>query len=342
MNKRIYFFMKKNRVITPVEDESLQLEAKELLELLMANKEISLPARYRIPEACVALYSPKGELKNANAIIIQGDDGAYNLDNRLNDLDGKSWTKFTCSWFIFNALASDLKEEREITASTQDHPATFSPTMISSFIEFFTKEGMNVFDPFCGIGTTLVAARRTRRQGYGIELNQKYFDIAQKRVPEFSKNLHNASSEHLDSIEMPLQDFSISSPPYWNVLNRSTRDFHHERDRRGLDKTYSDKETDLGNIDDYDEFIRRLCDIYVKMNKFLRPKAYIVIILKNVKRDGKFYPLAWDVASELSKTYEIKDEKIWIQDKIGLAPYGYPYSWVSNILHHYCLIFQKN
>jgi len=53
------------------------------------------------------------------------------------------------------------------------------------------------------------------------------------------------------------------------------------------------------------------------------------------------YPLAWDLARELSKRYILKDEKIWIQDKIGLSPYGYPHSWSSNILHHYCLILKK-
>ena len=40
-------------------------------------------------------------------------------------MTGKEWTKFTCSWFIFNALPSDLKEEREVTIETESHPATF-------------------------------------------------------------------------------------------------------------------------------------------------------------------------------------------------------------------------
>ncbi len=58
-------------------------------------------------------------------------------------------------------------------------------------------------------------------------------------------------------------------------------------------------------------------------------------------KKSKFYPLAWDLAKRMSDKYILKDEKIWIQDKIGLAPYGYPYDWVNNILHHYCIIFKK-
>jgi hypothetical protein len=67
----------------------------------------------------------------------------------------------------------------------------------------------------------------------------------------------------------------------------------------------------------------------------------IKVIVKNIKKEGKMYPLAWDIARLLSEKYELKDEKLWIQDKVGLAPYGYPSAWASNILHHYCLIFQK-
>ena len=92
-------------------------------------------------------------------------------------------------------------------------------------------------------------------------------------------------------------------------------------------------------IDDYDEFIKSCAEVYIKMYNILRVGAHIVIIIKNVKKDGKFYPLAWDLAKELS-SFELKDEKIWIQDKIGLT-YGYPFSWTSNILHHYCLILRK-
>ena len=125
------------------------------------------------------------------------------------------------------------------------------------------------------------------------------------------------------------------------MLNRSTKDFKAIRNKKGLDSNYSDRDDDLGNISDYDDFVERLCKIYEDIHTILKDGAYVVIILKNVKKDGVLYPLAWDVAKKLSNVYVLKDEKIWIQDKIGLAPYGYPYSWVSNILHHYCLILQK-
>jgi hypothetical protein len=109
-----------------------------------------------------------------------------------------------------------------------------------------------------------------------------------------------------------------------------------------LDVHYSDDPNDLGNISDYEEFLEKLVNIYKGLQPLLREKAYLTIIVKNVKKGGKIYPLAWDIARELGKTYTLKDEKIWLQDNQSLAPYGMGSAWVSNTFHHYCLQFRND
>jgi hypothetical protein len=49
--------------------------------------------------------------------------------------------------------------------------------------------------------------------------------------------------------------------------------------------------------------------IYIGFKPLLREKAHMTIIVKNVKKGGKFFPLAWDLARELGKVYVLKDEK---------------------------------
>jgi len=260
--------------------------------------------------------------------------------NKLNELTGKEWVQFSKSWFLFNALASDLKEERTITkGQTAAHPATFSPTMISEFIRFFTKKGQTVLDPFVGIGSTLVACDRTGRSGIGIELNPKYAKIAKMRTKQ---QVIIGNARNISKMNLPLIDYSITSPPYWNVLHRSTRDFKERREKNHYDTKYSEDIADLGNIEDYNQFIEEIFQIYKQIYSILKDKGYITLIIKNVKKQGKIYPLAWDLAKKLGELYILKDEKIWIQDKVRLAPYGYPYGWVSNIIHHYCLILRKD
>jgi DNA modification methylase len=47
-------------------------------------------------------------------------------------------------------------------------------------------EIFEVYDPFLGSGTTLIAAERTGRICYGIELNPEYVDIIVKRWEDFT------------------------------------------------------------------------------------------------------------------------------------------------------------
>lgn len=335
-----FYFKNSSRKIVPFPSVEAQIKAKEKLSDILLSG-INIPKVYLDNWENVKLYHPSGDVEKAQAIMINIDEGAYDLRNKINDMTGKEWTKFTCSWFIFNALQSDLKEERAVTKDTQDHPATYSPTMVSEFIRFFTKEGDTVLDPFAGIGSTLVACKRTGRIGYGIELNPKYYEIIEKRVPEFSNNIFNTDCRNVKNLGLPKIKYSISSPPYWDVLNRSTDGFKKERQEKGLDVNYSDADCDLGNIEDYEAFLEEACSVYLKMYDLLEDGAYITIIVKNIKKGGRMYPLAWDMARILGRKYVLKDEKIWIQDKIGLSPYGYPNSWASNILHHYCLILRK-
>lgn len=336
-----YFYYKDKKRVVPILDQEKNDQAKKKLALIIETKKDLIPDYFLDKWSEVALYNPGGDVEKANAILIDPEDGAYDLSNPLNHMTGKDWVKFSCSWFIFNALPKDLKEEREISLDTQDHPATFSPTMIEGFVKFFTKKGDNVLDPFAGIGSTMVACKRTGRIGYGIELNKKYYELSLKRTPEFRNNIFNENASNIKKLNLPKMAFSISSPPYWNVLNRSTKDFKNNRTSNGFDVNYSNDTEDLGNIDDYELFLKKLSKVYFDIFDSLKDGGYLTIIVKNVKKEGKMYPLAWDLARILSKKYVLKDEKLWIQDKVGLAPYGYPSAWASNILHHYCLIFQK-
>jgi hypothetical protein len=122
---------------------------------------------------------------------------------------------------------------------------------------------------------------------------------------------------------------------------RGAQNQKKRRDADELDVVYSDDPNDLGNMHNYEQFLERLVLIYGGLKPILREKAYLTIIVKNVKKGGKIYPLAWDLARELGKVYTLKDEKIWMQDNQPLAPFGLGSAWVSNTFHHYCLQFRN-
>ena len=265
--------------------------------------------------------------------------------NRLNDLDPKVWLKFQKSWFIHNPPPR--------RKGVLVHPAKFPETMAQEFIEFFTRRGETVLDPMAGTGSTLVAALRAGRHSYGIELNPKYAEIARQIIAE-ERRLLGSSIENLKSeiitgdaslavnYPLPPADYLLTSPPYWDMLH--ARGAHTQKKRRAssdLDVFYSDDPNDLGNLHDYEEFLARLVAIYTGLKPLLREKAYLTIIVKNVKKGGKIYPLAWDLGRELGKVYTLKDERLWLQDNQRLAPFGLGSAWVSNTFHHYCLQFRN-
>jgi DNA modification methylase len=269
--------------------------------------------------------------------------------NRLNDLNPKDWLKFQKSWFIHNPPPRRKDVLR--------HPAKFPETLAQEFIEFFTKRGQVVLDPMVGTGSTLVAALRAGRSSYGIELNPAYAAIARQVVAEEQAALGEAAeglvaaviegdaariTEHAAVNQIPPVDFVLTSPPYWDMLHaRGAETQKKRRTTPELDVFYSEDPNDLGNVRDYDEFVHRLACIYEALKPFLKPHAYLTIIVKNVKKGGKIYPLAWDLGKRLGQTYTLKDERMWLQDDIRLAPYGLGNAWVSNTFHHYCLQFRN-
>jgi DNA modification methylase len=270
--------------------------------------------------------------------------------NRLNDLSPKDWLKFQKSWFMHNPPPRQKGVLR--------HPAKFPETLAQEFIEFFTKQDQYVLDPMVGTGSTLVASLRAGRHSYGIELNPAYALIARQVVDEERQALGERAAnlvaeviaadaadfhQYVPGLNIPPIDYVITSPPYWDMLRaRGAQTQKKRRNDTQMDVFYSDDPNDLGNIPDYDDFLSRLVEIYAGLKPFLRPQAYLTIIVKNVKKGGVIYPLAWDLGRNLGQVYRMKDEKIWCQDDIRLAPYGLGSAWVSNTFHHYCLQFRND
>ncbi len=63
-----------------------------------------------------------------------------------------------------------------------EHPATFPEQLANNHIISWSNEGDTVLDPFMGSGTTGRMAKQLNRDFIGIELDEKYFNIAKSRI----------------------------------------------------------------------------------------------------------------------------------------------------------------
>ena len=262
--------------------------------------------------------------------------------NRLNDLSGKDWIKFTKSWFIHSPPPRDRTK--------LIHPASFPETLVREFVEFFTKRYMWVLDPFLGTGSTLLAARAAGRNAVGIEINPRYASMARSRLEAAPSSdgtqqvVFQGDSRTLRKIlegtEVHEFDLCITSPPYWNQLKRASLR-QRERKRKGLDTNYSGDPEDIGNIGNYEIFLDAQKQIFDEVFAATKVGGYLVVVTNNVFSGGRLYPLAFETLTSLAKTWVPKDERIWLHDDKRLLPLGIYNAWVGNRSHQYCLIFRK-
>ncbi|MHA1336408.1 MAG: DNA methyltransferase, partial [Promethearchaeota archaeon] len=104
------------------------------------------------------------------------EDDLYKWDerNQLNNLNLFDWIRHTKSFHIIYKRTP--KDPLKLF-----HPATYEEELPYYYIEFFSKKNDIIFDPFLGSGTTSIVANLLERRSIGIEINEDFLKILQKR-----------------------------------------------------------------------------------------------------------------------------------------------------------------
>lgn len=142
-------------------------------------------ASFEVPNGSKFLgkpYEPNSIIKNdIEFILMQRKPGGYRNpteeQRKLSKIDKKDFD----NWFqqIWNIPG----------ASTKYHPAPFPLELASRLIRMFSFYGDTVLDPFCGAGTTMIAALRYSRNSIGIEIDPQYCCMAARYLKAESSNL---------------------------------------------------------------------------------------------------------------------------------------------------------
>ena len=264
-----------------------------------------------------------------------------------NSLDGKGWLRNSIS------VWSDIRKTPE--EARLKHPAMFPQMLVERLIETFLPTEANlVLDPFAGSGSTILAAEAMGKKGIGLELSPEYVSLARSRLEEgagagvrsqetegdaFQSVIYRASAaELLAFVEPDSVDLCITSPPYWNILNqRRTADLKATRH-------YGNLEGDLGIVESYDEFLSMATDIFRDVLTVLKPGAYCCVIVMDLRKKNKFFPLHSDLATRLQEAgYRYDDLIIWNRQSEynNLRPLGYPSVFRINKVHEFVLLMQK-
>lgn len=212
------------------------------------------------------------------------------------------------TWFVMPYQLDPIPVE-------DDTAIRYPQVFVEKFISEFTNEGDVVIDPFAGFGTTLFATQKLGRVGIGIEYDKKRYEYIQKQIKEPDKIIHGDSLK-LDTYDLPMCDFSITSPPYM---------------------PFYDKENPLTNYTiagNYEQYLDDVRTVYEKLKIVMKNEARVMLEVSNIYGGDKpMTPLAWDIAREVSKVFFFEREFIYCHQNGTMN--------TNTGSHSYCLLFRN-
>lgn len=293
--------------------------------------------------------------------------------NKLNDLSGSEWIYFLKSvelegdelnlaslndlsemeWAIENAPVWDTHyptrgKEAYAHHIRKQHPSPKPPQLMNRLIEFFTKKGGRVLDPFVGVGGTLLACSLTEREGVGVDLSSEYLEIYHEAATELGLALQTVFAGDSTNLRRILNntepfDLILTDPPYADMLSRKQSGDKKKKTGSDSPTPFTEQPNDLGNMS-MAQFYESLQEVIGGAVQYLKPKGYVVIFCKDLQPTREHHNMLHvDVVNALASIEELqfRGYKIWYDKSQRLYPFGYPYVYVSNQFHQFILIFRK-
>lgn len=161
------------------------------------NPEEWISEVYRVLKQGTQCYIMVNSLNMENYLRICREAG-FGLHNIL------AWFKNNCTpsrWYMKNAeyilflrkgkaktinnVGSKTVHEFDNIIGNKLHPTEKPIELMELYITNSSNTGDVVLDPFMGVGSTGLAALKNDRKFIGFEIDQKYYDIAEKRLEEY-------------------------------------------------------------------------------------------------------------------------------------------------------------
>ena len=254
-----------------------------------------------------------------------------NISKKLNNLSGKAWIKLSKSTWITQKLL-EWSHHTPLTIDSSflknallknTHPMTYRPLNESyvKLIELLTKPNQVIFDPNIEKGDTLQAALFAKRQFIGIGQTAAQ---CRQAIQQLDSQYHEKNfslwdklyiEEHKDLIPRESADLLLTQIPKFN-LSLGVQQYHN---------TFEHLKNEL-----------------LKHQSLLKPNAYLALIISDQRLKNQYYCCHSDLIEHLKdSSLTLQGIINMIQDSRALTAYGYPSTYVPNIINQFVLIYRN-
>lgn len=123
----------------------------------------------------------KGKPKTFNPIMVDCKSAGINYNSTCKQIT-KNNKRIKKNFVVNNKKIDSNIWKFAVAQNETKHPAVFPLELPLRHIKTWSNKGDVVLDPFMGSGTTGIACKQLNRNFIGIELDEKYFEIAKKRI----------------------------------------------------------------------------------------------------------------------------------------------------------------
>ncbi len=214
----------------------------------------------------------------------------------INDLDLTRWREYDD---ILTDSLWLLGKRAHHGAHTPDYWGNFAPQIPYQAMRRFTRQGELVLDPFAGLGTTLIEARRIGRHAIGVELNAAVADAARERI-ETQENPYavqtallqgdSACLETAQRVQSQMKEWGfeqaqllILHPPYHNII------------------PFSDDPRDLSNAPTLEAFLQQFERVIHHFAPLLATGRFLTLVIGDTYTQGEWVPLGFHTMEVVRK-----------------------------------------
>ncbi|MCX7992500.1 MAG: DNA methyltransferase [Fimbriimonadales bacterium] len=226
----------------------------------------------------------------------------------INDLDLTQWREYDD---ILTDSLWLLGKRDNHGAHKPDYWGNFAPQIPYQAMRRFTRRGELVLDPFSGLGTTLIEARRLGRHAIGVELSPTVAETACERI-EAQENPYtvrtallqgdSACPQTAERVRCQMNEWGfeqaqllILHPPYHDII------------------AFSDDPRDLSNAPTLEMFLKQFEQVVCNFASLLGTDRFLTLVIGDKYAGGEWIPLGFHTM-EVVRRHGFRLKSICVKD----------------------------